>query len=113
MYIYNNCHHCHPVSQANFYNQFQIIISMITITTEDTNLVRSIARRYAQCNVPLQDLMQEGYIGLIYAKRHFDPISREQLSQDMNVSIEVIHKIYQRSIKKVKIFCPQNGKMTY
>lgn len=188
---------------------------MITITTEDTNLVRSIARRYAQCNVPLQDLMQEGYIGLIYAKRHFDPargipfsnyaarwirkyilaalklygntvhlpqhntsamehcisesldkpvkvedgevltytdilrdetpgadetmilderyrmlyralqqltprelnvvrrmhglhgsspMTREQLSQDMNVSIEVIHKIYQRALKKLRFF---------
>ena len=46
---------------------------MQTISETDTQLVRRIARRYARPNLPVQDLMQEGYIGLLRAKQHFDP----------------------------------------
>jgi RNA polymerase sigma factor (sigma-70 family) len=36
-------------------------------------LVRSVARRFARCGTPFDDLVQEGCIGLLMAARAFDP----------------------------------------
>jgi RNA polymerase sigma-B factor len=37
------------------------------------NLVRSCAQRYARSSVPIEDLMQVGYVGLLKAINNFDP----------------------------------------
>ena len=37
------------------------------------NLVRSCVQRYARSSVPLEDLMQVGYVGLLKAINNFDP----------------------------------------
>jgi RNA polymerase sigma factor (sigma-70 family) len=37
------------------------------------NLVRSCVQRYARSSVPIEDLMQVGYVGLLKAINNFDP----------------------------------------
>ncbi len=36
-------------------------------------IAKYIARKYKNNNIPYEDLVQEGYIGLIQAVKHFDP----------------------------------------
>ena len=43
------------------------------LITANLGLVLRAAKRYKRCGVPLDDLIQEGNLGLIRAARHFDP----------------------------------------
>jgi RNA polymerase primary sigma factor len=43
------------------------------LITANLRLVLHAVREYRQCGVPLDDLIQEGNLGLIRAARHFDP----------------------------------------
>jgi RNA polymerase primary sigma factor len=43
------------------------------LITANLGLVLHAVRAYKQCGVPLDDLIQEGNLGLIRAARHFDP----------------------------------------
>lgn len=42
------------------------------VVAENINLVRSIAAKYKKMGVPLEDLVQEGLIGLLKATENFD-----------------------------------------
>ena len=49
------------------------IISRDKLIEEHLRLVSSIAVKYAHCGMPLEDLVSEGYIGLIKAVDYYDP----------------------------------------
>ncbi|MBI4276950.1 MAG: sigma-70 family RNA polymerase sigma factor, partial [Armatimonadetes bacterium] len=46
------------------------------LTCRHMPLVGHLARRFARPGVPLEDLVQVGYVGLINAVDHFDPDRR-------------------------------------
>ncbi len=45
------------------------------LITANLGLVLRAVRDYRQCGIPLDDLIQEGNLGLIRAARHFDPVT--------------------------------------
>lgn len=49
------------------------IISRDKLIEDHLRLVSSIAIKYAHCGMPLEDLVSEGYIGLIKAIDYYDP----------------------------------------
>src|SRR5579872_2976520 len=50
------------------------------IVLQYTNLVESVARRFAGSAEPVEDLAQEGYIGLITAVELYDPAKNVKFS---------------------------------
>ncbi|HDN97658.1 MAG TPA: sigma-70 family RNA polymerase sigma factor [bacterium] len=43
-------------------------------------LIKSIASRYKKENIPFEDLIQEGFLGLLEAKKRFDPSRKTKFS---------------------------------
>jgi RNA polymerase sigma factor (sigma-70 family) len=50
------------------------------LVAEYQNLVSSIARSYARSGVPVEDLIQEGMIGLLEANKKYDPAKQTKFS---------------------------------
>jgi RNA polymerase sigma-B factor len=49
------------------------VVALDLLVARYRNLVRSCAWRYSRSSVPVEDLMQVGYVGLLKAIDHFDP----------------------------------------
>ncbi len=62
------------------YRQFQKPAQRDEIVLQFTNLVESIARRFSGSAEPVEDLAQEGYIGLITAIELYDPTKKVKFS---------------------------------
>ncbi len=50
------------------------------LITENENLVYSIARSYQMKGIPIEDITQEGFMGLLEAHQHFDPSKQAKFS---------------------------------
>src|SRR5579871_6851683 len=64
----------------NEYRQSRIPETRDQIVLHFTNLVESVARRFSGASEPIEDLAQEGYIGLITAVDLYDPAKNVKFS---------------------------------
>src|SRR6185436_9822686 len=85
------------------------------LITSNLRFVVTIAKRYAQQGIPLEDLINEGNIGLIEAVRRFDPdrgtrfityavwwIKKSILAAIANQSLIRVPQYQQRKLKSVQ-----------